>query len=168
MNAITNPTQLSQIANHFNGASILRAEQWEAVGFAVIKGLGARFFSLKVLEKKAMEVKMIASNGGYIAQILGEHTEFKYARKFVSHKLPGGSRRYHDIVATLNPGAVYEFRGVYLSPHSKKPTNGFFETDGKKLLDVKEEDALKYCANVPSFVPYLDADEAGDENIGRC
>ena len=114
-----------------------------------------------------MEVKMIASTGGYIAQILGEHSEYKYARKFVSQRLPGGSRRYSDITATLQPGAVYEFRGVFLSPYAKKPVNGFFEVNGQKLIDVQEQDALKYCASAPiGHVPYLDDDESHDENIG--
>ena len=168
MNAITAPNQLQAIARHFQGA-VVRAERWASVGFAVIRGVGARFFSLKVLQEAKMQIKMIASNGGYIAQILGEHTEYKYARRFISQRLPGATRRYAEIVANLQPGVVYEFRGVFLSPHSKKPTNGFFEVDGQKLVDVREQDALKYCASAKRVgrVPYLDGDESADENIGR-
>jgi hypothetical protein len=53
MNAAT-----AAIAKHLNVAesAIVRVEEWATVLFAVVKGIGARFVSKKVVEDKVMEV----------------------------------------------------------------------------------------------------------------
>lgn len=53
----------AQIASHLNVAesAILRVEEWAHVLFAVVKGLGARFVSKKVVEVKVVSVPSVSA-----------------------------------------------------------------------------------------------------------
>jgi hypothetical protein len=93
-----------------------------------------------------MNVSFIAkARSSFIAVILGDHPQYNYSRSFVGVK-KAGSRKYCDISALLNPGVVYEFRGVFLNKRDRYPSDGFYEAIDGNLVEVSEEEALKYSA----------------------
>jgi len=58
----------AQIAQHLNVAesAITRVEEWVNVLFVVVKGLGARFVSKKVVAVKTIKTKMSTSASGMV------------------------------------------------------------------------------------------------------
>lgn len=74
------------IAQHLNVAesAIVRVEMWANVVFAVVKGLGARFVSKKVLEGRALSVGQLEAIGGNRWQKYGKDRVYFELAEYVS------------------------------------------------------------------------------------
>lgn len=92
----------AQIAQHLNIAesAIVRVEEWATVIFAVIKGVGGRFISKKVVKKMEITVEKLEAIGGNRWQKNGMDRVYFSIEKYVelsnskSRKL-GGAKLYY-------------------------------------------------------------------------
>ena len=73
----------SQIAQHLNvlESAVIRVEEWAHVMFAVVKGIGARFVSKKIIVKMNTPIKaaLISKMSTVIAQVEEAPTAYKNA-----------------------------------------------------------------------------------------
>lgn len=92
----------AQIARHLNivESAIVRVEEWANVIFAVIKGVGGRFISKKVVKKMEITVEKLEAIGGKRWQKNGMDRVYFNIEKYVelsnskSRKL-GGAKLYY-------------------------------------------------------------------------